>query len=90
MTRVKHTVILVVGDSGRSPGQTRKNPKDLSGCDREERGRGEGGVRRLCGCDSEECEDGVGAGVSVISLAVNRFGLFITNRQSESKRPIRI
>ena len=25
------------------PGRTRKKPKDLSACDREERGRGEGG-----------------------------------------------
>ncbi len=35
-----------VGD--RSPGQTRKKPKDLSVCDRDERGRGEGGLCILC------------------------------------------
>jgi hypothetical protein len=29
---------------GRRPGQTRKKPKDLSVCDSEERGCGEGGV----------------------------------------------
>jgi hypothetical protein len=28
---------------GRRPGQTRKKPKDLIVCDREEHGRGEGG-----------------------------------------------
>jgi hypothetical protein len=33
------------------PGQTRKKPKDLSACEREERGRGEGaggGVYVVC------------------------------------------
>ena len=30
-------------EGGARPGQTRKKPRDLSACDREERGRGEGG-----------------------------------------------
>ena len=37
---------------GTSPGQTHKKPKDLSVCEREERGRGEGeGVYDVCMCE---------------------------------------
>ena len=38
---------------GTSPGQTRKKPKDLSVCEREERGRGEGEGVYVCVCVSE-------------------------------------
>ena len=49
VARVKQIVrlILVVttpAEGGSRSGQTRKKPRDLSAYDREERGRGEGGV----------------------------------------------
>jgi hypothetical protein len=41
--------LVVVTEDVRRPGQTHKKPKDLSVCDREERGRGEGGgVYAVC------------------------------------------
>jgi hypothetical protein len=47
---------------GKRPGQTWKKPKDLSPCDREEGGCGEGGVCMVCVFVSEEREHGLGAG----------------------------
>jgi hypothetical protein len=45
-------------DGDTRSGQTRKKPKDLSVCDREE--------RMLCTYDSEELEHGIGAGVNCL------------------------
>jgi hypothetical protein len=50
VVRVKHTVMLM---GGTRPGRTHKKPKNLSACDREERGRGEGGVCMFCACVNE-------------------------------------
>ena len=58
------------GHSGDTrPGQTRKKTKDLSTRDREDGGRGEGGVCMLCVSNSEERDRGVGAGVNSVKLS---------------------
>jgi hypothetical protein len=53
---------------GTRPGQTRKTPKDLSACEREERWCGEGGVCMLCTCVSAEGWDGESVGSEALSL----------------------
>ena len=73
---------------GTRPGRTHKKPKNLSACDREERGRGEGGVSMLCACVNEVHWNLEGAGWQEHSQTAARMPFELTRKMSLFKCPM--